>query len=134
MSHTVNRLNDGGADPCASSVCAWRGFWFWWRGWQFLDRGRARLRAVARGRSGAAAGGTVTAQSGAIVTGAKVTLKGEDPGLSRTTTTNPAGVYSFSELPVGSYTVEVGLAGFKSSVVKGVVINVADVRAVDVQL
>src|SRR5262245_5485709 len=78
--------------------------------------------------------GTVTDATGAVVPGANVTVKGEGTGFTRTTVTNSAGLYSFAELPVGTYTVEAGLSGFKSAVVKGVVLNVADVRALDVKL
>jgi len=78
--------------------------------------------------------GTVTDQSGAAVGGAKVTVKGEDTGFTRTTTTNASGLYSFAELPVSSYQVQVDLAGFKSALVKGIALSVADVRAVDAQL
>jgi hypothetical protein len=78
--------------------------------------------------------GTVQDPQGAVVVGAKVSLKGEQTGLSRTTETNSAGLYSFRELPVGSYEVSVEHQGFKSSVHKSVVINVADERAVDVTL
>ena len=59
--------------------------------------------------------GTVKDSTGAVVPGAQVTLKGEDTGLGRTTTTNASGIFSFTELPVGSYQVEVGLSGFKSA-------------------
>src|SRR5207244_5259123 len=44
------------------------------------------------------------------------------------------GVYSFPELQVGTYTVEVAVSGFKTSVIKGVALNVADDRAVNVRL
>src|SRR3989442_2038979 len=78
--------------------------------------------------------GTVTDSTGAVVPGANVTAKSEETGFTRSTATNSAGVYSFPELPLGTYTVEVALSGFKTSVVKGVALNVADVRAVDVKL
>src|SRR5262249_8779801 len=94
----------------------------------------AVLPAFAQGKATASIRGTVTDQSGAIVTGAKVALKGGETGLSRTATTNAAGLYSFTELPIGSYSIEVTLAGFKASAVKGVVISYAETRAVDVQL
>ena len=60
--------------------------------------------------------GTVTDTSNAVVAGAKVTLKNEETGLTRTQTTNTAGNYSFPDIPVGSYRVEVELPGFKSAV------------------
>src|SRR6185295_4987749 len=78
--------------------------------------------------------GTVTDATGAVVPGANVTVRSEGAGFTRPAVTNSAGVYTFAELPVGTYTVEVALTGFKSSVVKGVTLNVADVREVDVQL
>jgi hypothetical protein len=78
--------------------------------------------------------GTVTDATGAVVPGANVTVKGEDTGFTRTTVTNSSGLYSFTELPVGTYSVEVGLTGFKSAVAKGVLLNVTDVRSLDVKL
>src|SRR5438876_8761682 len=70
--------------------------------------------------------GTVTDSTGAVVPGASVTVKGEDTGYTRSTLTNASGVYSFPELPTGKYAVEVSLTGFKSSVVRGVALTVAD--------
>src|SRR5258706_3440554 len=78
--------------------------------------------------------GTVTDSTGAVVPGASVTVKSEGTGFTRSTLTNASGVYSFPELPLGTYAVEVALTGFKSSQVRGVVLNVADVRVVDVRL
>src|SRR5712691_2785538 len=78
--------------------------------------------------------GTVTDSTGAVVPGANVTVKSEGTGFTRSTLTNAAGIYSFPELPLGTYAVEVALTGFKSSQIRGVVLNVADVRAVDVRL
>ena len=49
-------------------------------------------------------------------------------------TTNSAGNYSFADLPVGSYRVEVEAPGFKTEVRTKIGLSVADVRAVDVQL
>ncbi len=78
--------------------------------------------------------GTVTDQTGAIVAGARVTVKSDDTGLTRTTSSNSAGLYSFSELPVGNYTVSVDLTGFKAAVVKAIHLGVADVREVNATL
>jgi hypothetical protein len=78
--------------------------------------------------------GTVTDPTGGVVPGAQVTLKGEDTGLARSTTTNTSGNYSFTELPVGSYQVSVELSGFKTDVRSKIGLNVADVREVDFQL
>jgi hypothetical protein len=78
--------------------------------------------------------GNVTDPSTAVIAGAKVTLRNEETGLARTAATNETGNYSFPDLPVGSYEVEVTFTGFKSAVRTRIVINVADVREVNVQL
>ncbi len=82
----------------------------------------------------AAIRGTVTDPSHAVIVGAKVTLRNEETGLARTAATNEAGNYSFADLPVGTYEVEVAFAGFKSAARTGIVVNVADVREVNLQL
>ena len=78
--------------------------------------------------------GTVTDTTGAVVPGATVTVRNENTGLTRSTVTNGAGSYSVAELPTGTYTVEVSLSGFKSAVRTGIILDVADIRGVDVQL
>jgi hypothetical protein len=78
--------------------------------------------------------GTVTDPSSAVISGAKVTMTNEETGLTRSVTTNSAGVYSFTELPVGSYKIAVEAAGFSSAVRSKVGVSAADVREVDVQL
>src|SRR5437667_4754890 len=78
--------------------------------------------------------GTVTDPTRAVIAGANVSIKGEDTGLTRSTTTNSSGIYAFPDLPVGSYQVEVGSPGFKSAQRTKIVLNVAEVRVVDVQL
>jgi hypothetical protein len=78
--------------------------------------------------------GTVVDPSNAIVTGAKVSLKNEETGLSRTMETNKDGNYFFADLPLGSYRVEVESPGFSIAVRTKIVLSVAEVRAVDFQL
>src|SRR6188508_3256198 len=78
--------------------------------------------------------GSVTDPTGAIIAGAKVTVKNEDTGLTRSGTTTSAGIYAFAELPVGSYRIEVEHPGFKSEVRSKITLNVADARAIDIQL
>lgn len=85
-------------------------------------------------RSTATIRGAVTDQSHAVIPGATVTVRNDDTGLTRSVPTNSAGLYSFGELPVGRYSIEVELSGFQKGVVKNIVLNVADTRAVDVQL
>ena len=78
--------------------------------------------------------GIVTDPTGDAVPGATVNLEGTETGLNRTTFTNTAGIYTFSELPIGAYEIAVSLDGFKSSVVTDIVLNVADIREVSVEL
>src|SRR5436305_10092797 len=78
--------------------------------------------------------GTVTDPSGAVVSGAKVTIKNVNTGLERTTQTSADGSYSVPELPIGTYTVTVTQSGFQTSVTSGVVVDVATERRVDAAL
>src|SRR6267378_1397965 len=75
--------------------------------------------------------GTVTDPSGAVVSGAKVTVKNVGTGLERTTDTSADGSYALPELPIGTYTVSVTLTGFQTSVTTGVTVDVAGERRVD---
>src|ERR1700689_5119912 len=75
--------------------------------------------------------GTVTDASGAVVAGAKVTVKNEGTGLERTAQTSADGSYNLPELPIGSYTVTVSGTGFQTFVTKGVTVDVASERRVD---
>src|SRR6266481_3799979 len=56
--------------------------------------------------------GTVTDQSGAVVTGAQVVAKNKATDVSRTATSSDTGDYRFELLPVGNYTVTVSKTGF----------------------
>jgi len=78
--------------------------------------------------------GTVTDSSGAVVSGAKVTVKNVATGLERTTQTSGDGTYSVPELPLGTYTVTITQAGFQTAVTTGVVVDVATERRVDAAL
>src|SRR5258707_15127138 len=58
--------------------------------------------------------GSVRDTAGAVVPGATVTAKNEATGVVSTQTTNDSGLYSFSSLPVGNYTIAVEKQGFKT--------------------
>ena len=78
--------------------------------------------------------GTVTDPSGAVVAGAKVTVKNTGTGLERSTQTSADGSYSLPELPIGTYTVTVTQSGFQTFVATGVTVDVASERRVDAAL
>jgi hypothetical protein len=78
--------------------------------------------------------GTVTDPSGAVVSGAQVTVKNAGTGLQRTTQTSADGSYAVPELPIGSYSVTVSQSGFQTAVTSNVPVDVAGERRVDVTL
>jgi Carboxypeptidase regulatory-like domain/TonB dependent receptor len=79
--------------------------------------------------------GLVTDTTGAVVSGVEVKLTNTATGEVRTTVTTPTGNYSFPALPiVGTYTLEVGSKGFKSTKVQNVVVSVGTITSRDVKL
>src|ERR1700677_2162838 len=74
--------------------------------------------------------GSVTDSSGAVVAGAAVKVRNVATGLERTTTTSADGSYSVPELPIGTYSVTVTLAGFDTFVATAVAVDVATERRV----
>src|SRR5579872_6063073 len=69
--------------------------------------------------------GTVTDSSGAVVSGAKVTLTNEGTGTMLSTTTGGNGVFEFSPVRIGTYKLEVAAPGFKTAVQTHVVVDVS---------
>jgi hypothetical protein len=59
--------------------------------------------------------GTVTDPTGAVVPGAKVTLKNNGTGTAATATTNAAGTYRFELVLPGNYTVSASAQGFQGA-------------------
>ncbi|HEV2116306.1 MAG TPA: TonB-dependent receptor, partial [Terriglobales bacterium] len=78
--------------------------------------------------------GTVTDPSGAVISGAKVTVRNTGTGLERTTQTSADGSYSIPELPIGSYSVTITQAGFQTFSARDVQVSVAVERRVDASL
>ena len=77
--------------------------------------------------------GTVTDPSGAVVSGATVTLKSDATGATRTATTNGSGAYRFSLLQPGNYTVTADASGF-SKAQSTAIIAVGQATIADVKL
>jgi hypothetical protein len=78
--------------------------------------------------------GTVTDASGAVISGAKVTVRNVNTGQERSTETSADGSYSVPELPIGTYTVTITQSGFQTSVTGEVLVDVATERRVDAVL
>src|SRR5215472_843776 len=78
--------------------------------------------------------GTVTDPTGAVVAGAKVSVRNTGTGLERSTETSGDGSYSLPELPIGTYNVTVTQTGFQTFITTGVTVDVAAERRVDASL
>src|ERR1700753_637349 len=78
--------------------------------------------------------GTVTDNTGAVVTGATVTLTNVDTGDRRSATTDAAGNYQFVNLSPGNYKVDIENSGFKHFLRLNVVVQVQGSTRVDATL
>src|SRR5919199_2958391 len=78
--------------------------------------------------------GTVRDPNGAAVVGATVEATNEATGDKRTVVTSDEGLYTLTNLDVGSYTLAVTGAGFAPATVKGVKVSVSFTLTQDVQL
>jgi hypothetical protein len=78
--------------------------------------------------------GVVSDPSGAVVRDATVTVKQNETGLTRSTTSDRNGAYVLVELPVGHYQLEVQAKGFQKYVQQGISLNVNEMATVDVKL
>lgn len=79
--------------------------------------------------------GTVTDASGGVVSGASVTVHSDATDTDvRTVTTEANGGFTVTNLPAGTYSVTVQLAGFRTFNASNVVLNVAQKRSLPVQL
>ncbi len=78
--------------------------------------------------------GSVTDTSGALVSGAKVTITNTATGISRTLTTTSAGDYNAPNLEPGPYSMTAEAASFKKSLRPGIQLEVAKDVRVDFKL
>src|SRR5262245_30777329 len=68
--------------------------------------------------------GTVKDQSGAVLPGAEVSAIQTATGARRQVLTDETGSYTLTNLPIGPYTLEVALQGFRTHVQTGIVLQV----------
>ncbi|HTQ54789.1 MAG TPA: carboxypeptidase-like regulatory domain-containing protein [Bryobacteraceae bacterium] len=78
--------------------------------------------------------GRVTDATGAVIPGAVVTLTDTSTNISRSTQTNPSGLYLFNDVNPGTYDISVTNAGFRKAVIRRQTVLVATTMTVDVQL
>lgn len=78
--------------------------------------------------------GTVTDASGAAVPGAAVTLRNNQTGATRKTTTNSRGFYTFTFLPPGSYTATASKGGFKTTTLNNVGVAAQQTQGLNITL
>jgi Carboxypeptidase regulatory-like domain len=78
--------------------------------------------------------GTVKDPAGAVMANASVTLINPRTNAERKATTSAEGLYVFSSIPPGAYTVKIEAPGFKMTVKTDVVISPAETRGIDIAL
>ena len=78
--------------------------------------------------------GSVTDPSGASVAGCRIAVRNQDTGVTRSTTSNEAGVYLFAALPPGTYRLTAEKAGFHTVVVEEVTLEVGGRLGVNIKL
>ena len=78
--------------------------------------------------------GIVTDSSGAVIAKANVTITQQGTNLKRDTSTNEAGVYRFDAVDLGTYSIQIKVAGFRTSDTTGVDIQAAHTTNIDVRL
>ncbi len=91
--------------------------------------------ARAQAQSGAGSiSGTLQDPTGAVISGATVTVTNTATKVSQTTQSGSEGVYAFPILPVGQYSIEVSQSGFKPYRRTGLVIDVNTKLQADISL
>src|SRR5579875_1479997 len=78
--------------------------------------------------------GQVTDSTGAAVSGATVKMIETEKSVTHTTMTGADGHYTFPNLPVGPYRLEVSMSGFKTYVQTGLVLQVGNAPEANVTL
>src|SRR5688572_24407742 len=68
--------------------------------------------------------GSVKDQTGAVLPGVEVTATQTATGVKRSAVTDETGSYILQNLPIGPYTIEAALPGFKTYVQSGIVLQV----------
>jgi hypothetical protein len=78
--------------------------------------------------------GQVADISGAPVQGAKVTVRNDDTGFSRTVSTDSGGLYVLPNLPIGNYTLDVSVSNFSAVRQSGIHLDAGTTAVINEQL
>jgi hypothetical protein len=78
--------------------------------------------------------GTVTDATGAVVSGATVTLTSKETNRQQQVISSEGGFYRFDRLAPGRYTITVGAPGFKKKVLEEVIVKAEEVQGVNIEL
>jgi hypothetical protein len=78
--------------------------------------------------------GTIQDKTGAVVPNAKIMLLGTETGYKREMESTSAGDYSFEDLPLGVYSVEVQEAGFQTTKIDKIAVRPGQVYSLDIRL
>lgn len=89
---------------------------------------------LAQGSSAGTITGAMTDPTGAAIPGADVTVRNVATNFTRDMKTADAGIYTFSNLPIGNYELRFSAAGFKAVLVADIILEVNATRRVDMQM
>jgi hypothetical protein len=78
--------------------------------------------------------GTVKDVTGAVVSGAMVSVKNQETARTEKTTAGENGFYRVAGLPPGKYTIEAEAPGFRKKTLTGVTINAEETQGIDIRL
>ena len=92
------------------------------------------LSATLLAGEGGLISGTIRDPSGAVITGARVTVMNVERGSTRSTTTDNSGAYTFADLAVGHYDISMECPGFRPYRRTGVALYVDSSLLIDARL
>jgi hypothetical protein len=78
--------------------------------------------------------GTITDPSGAVLSGARVTVTNNATGTQSSTVSTGAGAYTIPELVAGQYSITVDAPGFDQLIRNGITVSVGETAGIDLQL
>ncbi len=74
--------------------------------------------------------GTVKDPAGSVIPGAQVSLKNQETGVVQSITTNDSGMFVYSAVLPGTYTLDISMSGFRSLQIKDIAVTSAERRSV----